>query len=119
VKGRSANEAWFLTDSGLGVLADFPTDTWVVYTLDPKTHRGKAVVKRNGKVLEEVDMERGVPHNYILAADMDGKDVWIGTSKGLAWAIGPDYYAGLRERTPQSAQAASAPAPVAASSERH
>jgi ligand-binding sensor domain-containing protein len=119
VKGRSANEAWFLTDSGLGVLADFPSDTWVVYTLDPETHRGKAVVKRNGKTLEEVDMERAVPHNYILAADVDGNDVWIGTSKGVAWAIGGDYYAGLRARGPMSAHGPNAPASQAASSEKH
>jgi ligand-binding sensor domain-containing protein len=119
VKGRSANEAWFLTDSGLGVLADLPSDTWVVYTLDPETHRGKAVVKRNGKTLEEVDMERAVPHNYILAADVDGNDVWIGTSKGVAWAIGGDYYAGLRARGPMSAHGPNAPASQAASSEKH
>ena len=119
VKGRSANEAWFLTDSGLGVLADFPTDTWVVYTMDPETHRGKAVVKRNGKTLEEVDTERTVPHNYVLAADIDGNDVWIGTSKGVAWAIGTDYYSGLRERAPLSAHGPSALASQAASSEKH
>jgi hypothetical protein len=29
---------------------------------------------------------------------MDGKDAWVGTSKGLGWAMGDDYYAGLRER---------------------
>ena len=119
VKGRSANEAWFLTDSGLGVLADFASDTWVVYTLDPVTHRGKAVVKRGGKVLDEVSMERAVPHNYILAADMDGNDVWIGTSKGLAWAKGPDYYTGLRERAPQSDHALNTSAALTTSSEKH
>ena len=83
------------------------------------THRGKAVVKRGGKVLDEVSMERAVPHNYILAADMDGNDVWIGTSKGLAWAKGPDYYTGLRERAPQSDHALNTSAALTTSSEKH
>ncbi len=116
-RGRSANEAWFCTDQGIGVMADFPSDTWVVYTMDPKTHRGKAVVKRNGEVLEAVESELGVPHNYVLWADFDGGDVWVGTSKGLGWAKGPDYYAGLRERPVQFAQASSEPAPT--SSDKH
>jgi hypothetical protein len=29
VKGRNGNEAWFATDKGVDVMADFPTDTWV------------------------------------------------------------------------------------------
>ena len=46
-QGRSATEAWFSTDKGLGVLADFETDTWVTYTRDPEGRsRGKAVVSR-------------------------------------------------------------------------
>jgi hypothetical protein len=45
-----------------------------------------------------VESETGIPHNYIIAADMDGNDVWIGTAKGLAWGQGADYYPRLRER---------------------
>jgi hypothetical protein len=29
--------------------------------------------------------------------EFDGKDVWVGTSKGLGWAIGDDYYPGLKK----------------------
>jgi ligand-binding sensor domain-containing protein len=96
VKGRSANEAWFSTDKGLGVLADFPSDTWVTYTRDPKTHRGKAVVSRGAKVLKTVDLERAIPHNYVLWVEIDGQDAWVGTSKGLGRAIGTGYYKGLK-----------------------
>jgi ligand-binding sensor domain-containing protein len=96
VKGRSANEAWFATDKGLGVCADFPTDTWVTYTMDPETHGGKAVVRRGTRVLKTVRMPRCIPHNYVLWVDFDGKDAWVGTSKGLGRAVGPDYYEGLR-----------------------
>jgi ligand-binding sensor domain-containing protein len=102
VKARSADEAWFCTDKGLGVITDFESNTWVTYQMDPKTHHGKATVYRDRDVLEEVESETGIPHNYIIAADMDGNDVWIGTAKGLAWGQGADYYPRLRERTPAS-----------------
>jgi len=98
VRGRSANEGWFGTDKGVGVVADFPTDTMVTYTQDLKTHRGRAAVYRSGKLLESIDLERTVPHNYILGLDIDGNDVWVATSKGLAWAIGDGYYPGVRPR---------------------
>ena len=53
-----------------------------------------------------MDSQTGIPHNFIIAADMDGNDVWIGTSKGLAWGQGAGYYPGLRERTPASGKPA-------------
>ena len=104
VKGRSANEAWFCTDKGLGAVTDPATNTWVAYTLDPATRRGRAEVFRDRQVLETVDMPVGIPHNYVLSADIDGNDVWIATSKGLGWGIGEDYYPGLRERPAAAAQ---------------
>jgi hypothetical protein len=99
VKGRSANEAWYATDKGVGVLADFPSDTWVTYTMDPNTHGGKAVVSRNKETLEVVDMPKSIPHNYALWTEFDGNDVWVGTSKGVGWAIGSGYYKGLKDKS--------------------
>jgi hypothetical protein len=96
VKGRSANEAWYSTDKGVGVFADFPTDTWVTYTMDPRTHGGTAVVSCGTKTLKTVKLERSIPHNYVLWVEFDGNDVWVGTSKGLGWGIGSGYYPGLR-----------------------
>lgn len=98
VKGRSANEAWYATDKGIGAVMDFASDTWVTYTMDPKTHGGKAVIRRGSQVLAEIPLERCLPHNYALWVEFDGDDVWIGTSKGLGWAIGEGYYPGLRAR---------------------
>jgi len=92
VAGRSADEAWYATDKGLGVLTDFATDTWVTYTMDPKTHGGCAEISRAGKVLKTVKMPKCIPHNYALWIDFDGDDVWVGTSKGLGWAVGSGYY---------------------------
>ena len=98
VKGRGPNEAWFATDKGLGVLADFPSDTWVTYTMDPNTHRGKAVVTQNQKVLEVLDIPKSIPHNHTLWVELDGNDAWVGTSKGVGWAIGSGYYKQLKDR---------------------
>ncbi|MGB2987076.1 MAG: regulator, partial [Phycisphaerae bacterium] len=73
------------------------TDTWVIYTSDHKTHKGKAVVQRGEEVLTEIETPPNLPHNYVLWADFDGDNVWVGTSKGLGHAIGHGYYPGLRD----------------------
>jgi ligand-binding sensor domain-containing protein len=96
VKGRSGNEAWYGTDKGLGVVADSATDTWVTYTLVPETHSGKAVISRGTEILETIEMDVNIPHNYVLWTELDGNDVWVGTSKGLAWGKGSGYYPGLK-----------------------
>ena len=97
VKARSADEAYFAMDKGLGAVADFPTESVVSYTRDPKTLRGKAQVYRAGKLLKVVDMEKAVPHSFIIAVETDGNDVWAGTGKGLGWGIGTGYYPGVKE----------------------
>jgi len=96
VIGRSAREAWFCTDKGLGVLADFESNTWVTYTSDHENHTGAAIIQRDHDVIAEVATEMSLPHNYVLGADFDGNDAWIATSKGLGHAIGDGYYPGLR-----------------------
>jgi len=95
VKGRSGNEAWFCTDKGVGALMDFKTDTWVTYTTDGIHHKGRAVIQQGDKVLDTVEMGFNLSHNYALAVDFDGPDVWIGTSEGLCHGIGTGYYPGL------------------------
>jgi hypothetical protein len=84
-------------DKGLGVVADFPTESVVAYTRDPNTLRGKAQVYQAGKLLHTVDMEKAVPHNFAISLDTDGNDIWVGTGKGLGWGIGDGYYAGVKE----------------------
>jgi ligand-binding sensor domain-containing protein len=98
MKARSAIEAWYCTDKGVGAIMDFETNTWVAYTRDPKTLRGRAVVTRDKTVLKEIDMDTGVPHSFAISIDFDGKDVWVGTAKGLGWGIGEGYYPGLQEK---------------------
>jgi len=109
IKARSAAEALYCTDKGLGIVADGPGDTWVVYTRDPETGRGRAKVTKGGTVVELVDMPIALSHSFTISADADGDDIWIGTGKGLSWGIGEGYYPGLRPR-PLHAVASSAPA---------
>lgn len=108
-RGRSAHECWYCTDKGIGAIVDFETDTWVVYTMDQDTHEGIAQVRRAGKILKTLRFKQGVPHNFILWAEFDGNDVWVGTSKGLARAIGEGYYPRLRPLDTQTADSSSRP----------
>ena len=100
IKARSAAEALFCSDKGLGIVVDGPADpaTWVAYTRDPDTGRGRAKVTVGGKVVEYLDMPVGVPHSFMIAADVDGDDIWVGTAKGLGQGIGEGYYPGTRPR---------------------
>ncbi len=102
IRARSATEAWFCSDKGLGACMDFESDTWVAYTRN-QDGTGKAVVTKDKEVLETIEGPVNVPQSFIICADVDGNDVWIGTGKGLAWGIGDGYYAGLKEREPAKA----------------
>jgi hypothetical protein len=115
IKGRSAQEALYCSDKGLGIITDAPNerDTWVTYTRDAETGRGRAKVTVGGTVVENVDMPAGVPHSFVIAADVDGNDIWVGTSKGLGWGVGDGYYPGTKER-PLYAYGKPAPEPKAA-----
>ncbi len=107
-KARSADEAWFATDKGASVITDFATNTWVTYTSDAQGKAGEAVVMRDRDVIETVKLPVSVPHNFVINCDIDGNDVWVATSKGLAWGIGDGYYPGLKERPRALSQAAAA-----------
>jgi ligand-binding sensor domain-containing protein len=100
IKGRSAMEALYCSDKGLGIVTDAPAEqaTWVAYTRDPETGRGRAKVTVGGAVVELVDMPAGVPHSFMISADVDGNDIWVGTAKGLGWGIGEGYYPGTKAR---------------------
>lgn len=104
VAARSSNEAWFATDKGVGAIVDAASNTWVTYTRDPKSNSGKAIISRDKTVLKTIEMGLNLPNNYIVSIDLEGNDVFIGTSKGLAWGVGEGYYAGLTVKPKQVTQ---------------
>jgi len=55
-----------------------------------------------------------VPHSFMIASDVDGNDIWVGTSKGVGWGIGDGYYPGTKAR-PLYAYGTPAPGPMPAS----
>jgi hypothetical protein len=75
---------------------DAETDTWVTYTSDGAKHTGRAVIQREHEVIRTVDTGYNVPHNFQIAVDFDGNDVWAATSKGLGHGLGEGYYPRLR-----------------------
>ena len=83
VRARSVDECWFAHDKGVGVVADFPTETVVTYTRHPQTLRGVAQIYRSGELLKTVDMPEAVPQNFAIYIDHDGNDTWVATGKGL------------------------------------
>jgi ligand-binding sensor domain-containing protein len=95
--GRSGTSVYSGTDKGLGVLADFATDTWVAYQRDDEdaaTWTAHVIVEGEevGKVVTNLDL----PNHFTLSVAFMGDDVWIGTGHGLARGIGKGYYEGLR-----------------------
>jgi hypothetical protein len=60
-----------------------------------------AKVYRAGRLLQTIDSDLGVPHNFIINLDFDGQDVWVATGKGLGHGIGAGYYPGLKRAEPQ------------------
>lgn len=105
LKGRTAQEAWFCTDKGLGACMDAASDTWVTYTSDGEKHTGQAVIQRGHERVKTVDTGYNVPQNFQICVEFDGNDVWAGTSKGVGHGIGKDYYPRLRVAGASMAQA--------------
>lgn len=97
LKGRSADEAWLCTDKGLGVVAHYPTDTYVAYYRNADDSGGTAKIFRRGRLLREVPLEVSVAHNFMIGVDFDGDDVWVATAHGLSHGIGRGYYPGVKK----------------------
>ncbi len=68
----------------LGVVTDAPpTSTWVAYTRDPKTRPRQGRWSRaTARSSRPSTCRLGVPHSFMIAADVDGNDIWVGTAQG-------------------------------------
>ena len=112
-KGRSASECYNATDKGLSVLVDFESDTWVTYkrdTEDAKTWTAHTLVGHDEVGSSPTNL--ALPNHHVIAVELQGDDVWIGTGHGLARGVGRGFYPGLRPPTRESRSPGAVPAPV-------
>jgi ligand-binding sensor domain-containing protein len=96
VKARSADAAYLATDRGLGVLADYTTDTWVRYQR-PNDHASHwtAQVGTGKEIRRTQPIDLDLPNHFIICLEFQGDDLWIGTGHGLARGVGHNFYPGL------------------------
>jgi hypothetical protein len=95
--GRSGTSSYSATDKGLGVLADFASDTWVTYQRDDEdAATWTAHIMVGGDEVRAVPTDLDLPNHSVISVALMGADVWIGTGHGLARGIGTDFHEGLR-----------------------
>ena len=94
--GRSATSCYICTDKGLGVLADFKSDTWVSYVRESDdAGTWTARVMRGNKILRNLPTSLDLPNHFTICTDFMGNDLWIGTGHGLARGNGKGFYPGI------------------------
>ena len=94
---RSGNECCFCTDKGLACVMDFNSDTWVTYskdTEDAKTWTAKIFV--GNQKIKTVPTNLALPNHFVISAEIQGDDLWVGTGKGLTRGKGAGYWPGLQ-----------------------
>jgi ligand-binding sensor domain-containing protein len=84
IKGVDGNRAWFCTDKGL---AYYDGSNWAVYRPALDTHRPEMLVRDADGNTSSVAVETAPAHNYILAIDFQGENVWVATAKGLSHGV--------------------------------
>jgi ligand-binding sensor domain-containing protein len=84
IKGVDANRAWFCTDKGL---AYYDGTNWAVYRPSLDDHRPEMLMRDADGRTSTVQVDTAPAHNYVLAIDFQGDDVWVATAKGLSHGI--------------------------------
>src|SRR4051812_2052275 len=84
IKGVDANRAWFSTDKGL---AYFDGENWAVYRPALDTHKPEMLVRNAAGTEKKIAVQSAPSHNYILAVDFQGEDLWVATAHGLSHGI--------------------------------
>ena len=110
----AGKQVWIGTHKGLRVLADWETDTWVVYRRCGDRAAVVASVWRAGEEIFSQVLSRGFADEEIRCIAFDGNDALVGCAAGLVRATGHGYYAGLRDvpdRPTTPARACAPPAP--------
>jgi ligand-binding sensor domain-containing protein len=95
-KGRSGTSCYNATDLGLAVLSDFATDTWVSYRRDNEdAATWTAHISVGNEERASVATDLSLPNHFVIAVEIQGDDVWIGTGHGLARGVGEGFFEGL------------------------
>jgi len=84
VKGLDANRSWFSTDKGL---AYYDGTNWAVYRPALDTHKPEMLVRDRDGNVKKIPVQTAPSHNYILAVDFQGDDLWVATAHGLSHGI--------------------------------
>jgi ligand-binding sensor domain-containing protein len=84
IKGVDGNRAWFSTDKGL---AYYDGTNWAVYRPALDTGKPEMFVRDADGNTARVEVDTAPAHNYILAVDFQGDDLWVATAKGLSHGI--------------------------------
>src|SRR3954468_13210968 len=84
IKGVDANRAWFSTDKGL---AYYDGTNWAVYRPALDTHKPEMYVRNASGDVKNIPVQTAPSHNYILAVDFQGDDIWVATAHGLSHGI--------------------------------
>jgi len=96
--GKNGTSCYNCTDKGLGVLADFHSDTWISYFRDSETAKTwTAHIKQGNKDIKAVPTNLNLPNHFVICVEFMDDDIWIGTGHGLARGIGKDYFEGIRQ----------------------
>jgi ligand-binding sensor domain-containing protein len=84
VKAVDANHAWFSTDKGL---AYYDGTNWAVYRPNLETGKPEMTVRDVDGKVTNIAVDSAPAHNYVLAVDFQGDDIWVATAKGLSHGI--------------------------------
>jgi ligand-binding sensor domain-containing protein len=84
VKGLDATRAWFCTDKGL---AYYDGVNWAIYRPSLTTGKPEMYVRDAVGTTTPISVDTAPAHNYVLAIDFQGEDIWVATAKGLSHGI--------------------------------
>jgi ligand-binding sensor domain-containing protein len=76
--------AWFATDKGL---AYYDGTNWSVYRPALDTKAPEMTVRDAQGTVTQIAVTSAPSHNYILAVDFQGEDLWVATAHGVSHGI--------------------------------
>ena len=76
--------AWYSTDKGLAYVDG---ENWAVYRPALDTHKPEMLIRDAAGQVTSIPTATAPAHNYILAVDFQGDDLWVATAKGLSHGV--------------------------------